>query len=108
MRCLLDTKKDMNTLSMPETSWLRPVFAVELPADHKDLILPRTTLGQCRLSFDVADAVIEAKRKSLFSKTCTSLSSLTEQACSRFATELPGTWNSTDKHSAVPSQPYSY
>lgn len=32
--------------SMPETSWLRPVFAVELPADHNDRILPKTTLGQ--------------------------------------------------------------
>lgn len=49
--------------SMPETSWLRPVFAVELPADHNDRILPKTTLGQWRLSFEVADAVIEAGRR---------------------------------------------
>lgn len=45
---------------VPETSWLRPEFALELPTDQRERILPRTTLGQWRDSVDVADDVITA------------------------------------------------
>lgn len=44
-------------------SWLSPVLAVELPAVQRERIFPKMTLGQCRFSVDVVEAVIEATKR---------------------------------------------
>jgi hypothetical protein len=47
-------------IALPDTSWLSPALGPEVPADHRDRILPKTTLGQWRPSVEVADDVMAA------------------------------------------------
>ena len=60
-----DTSCVKSDLTLPDTSWFNPALGPEVPADHKDRILPKTTLGQWRPSFDVVEEVMAAEESKM-------------------------------------------